>query len=180
MTSGQGGNECMPATRARMNLTSPISQPRTSWGSLYASTSSSLTASLLCQALDNPLTQNCLDLTRTLHSTACCSATALTVLQPSVAWPIAGFAPPGEGHAMGWLSHLWAEVFVLRPSCRLCYDYPYTPYGYVLTSDVHHTDKVIAGQVQLQWSSLFLCFVCSCLDCVPGKCITALDCMQAR
>ena len=58
---------CLPATRARMNLTRPISQPLTSCGSLYASTSSSLTPSLLCQALDSPFTQKGRDLTSTLQ-----------------------------------------------------------------------------------------------------------------
>lgn len=57
----------LPATRARMNLTRPISQPLTSCGSLYASTNSSLTPSLLCQALDRPLTQKGRDLTSTLQ-----------------------------------------------------------------------------------------------------------------
>ena len=51
-----------------MNLTRPISQPLTSCGSLYASTSSSLTPSLLCQALDSPFTQKGRDLTSTLQT----------------------------------------------------------------------------------------------------------------
>lgn len=49
-----------------MNLTRPISQPRTSCGSLYASTSSLLTPPRLCQALDSPFTQKGRDLTNTL------------------------------------------------------------------------------------------------------------------
>ena len=49
-----------------MNLTRPISQPRTSCGNLYASTSSLLTPSRLCQALDSPFTQKGRDLTSTL------------------------------------------------------------------------------------------------------------------
>ena len=72
---------CLPATRARMNLTRPISQPFTSCGSLYASTSSSLTPSLLCQALDSPFTQKGRDLTSTLQTKS--EATTLASL-PSI------------------------------------------------------------------------------------------------